>query len=123
MAAAVEAPLENPAEEARARALMREIRCVACENEPVSQSAAPIATDMRIRVREMVADGASNQEIREWFVSRYGDFVLFRPQVRHPADWLLWSLPFLLLGAGGLVGWWIASQPGRQDQGIESEEV
>ncbi len=123
MAAAVETPLENPAEEARARALMREIRCVACENEPVSQSAAPIATDMRIRIREMVAEGSSNQEVRDWFVSRYGDFVLFRPQVRHATDWLLWTLPFLLLGAGGLLGWAIASRTARQDERIESEEV
>lgn len=122
-AMAAETPLENAAEEARARALMREIRCVACENEPVSQSAAPIAGDMRIRIREMVAEGRSNGEIRDWFVSRYGDFVLFRPPVRSPADWLLWSLPFFLLTAGALAGWQIAQRRGGGDRPIEREEA
>src|SRR5690606_10017992 len=98
IAFAASAPLEDPAEEMRAQALMREVRCVACENEPVSQSSAPIAEDMRTRIREMVAEGATDAEIRNWFVSRYGEFVLFRPLARDPASWLLWAFPFILLG-------------------------
>ena len=71
--------LDDPAEEARAQALMRELRCVACENEPISQSSAAIAEDMRSRVRAMVSEGASDDEVRDWFESRYGEFVLFPP--------------------------------------------
>lgn len=89
-------------EEARAQALMREIRCVACENEPISQSASSMAEDMRVRVRTMVAEGASDEDVRDWFEARYGEFVLFRPKAETPFDWLLWLGPFalLVLGAG-----------------------
>ena len=90
-----ETPLADPDAEARAQSLMREIRCVACENEPVSQSSAAIAEDMRIRIREMVDAGASDKEVRDWFVSRYGEFVLFRPPARDPSGWLLWGLAHL----------------------------
>jgi cytochrome c-type biogenesis protein CcmH len=100
LAAAVAAmvPLD-PAQEARAQALEREIRCVVCENEPIAQSTAEIAGDMRQAVRERIAAGDSDAEIRAFFRDRYGDFVLLRP----PFDartWALWAAPFLLLGAG-----------------------
>lgn len=102
---ALDAPLEDAKAEARARALMEEIRCVACENEPISQSGAQIAGDMRIRVRQMVGQGASDTEVRDWFSARYGEFVLFRPSTSGTSGILLWGLPFglLLLGAGGLL--------------------
>jgi cytochrome c-type biogenesis protein CcmH len=96
------AVLEDPAQEARAQSLEREIRCVQCENEPIAQSTADIAADMRRLVRERVAAGDSDDEIRGYFRQRYGDFVLFRP----PWDartWALWGAPFLLLGFG-LIG-------------------
>lgn len=117
------APLEDPAAEARAQALMREVRCVACENEPVSQSSAPIAEDMRIRIREMVAQGASDREIRDWFVSRYGEFVLFRPPARDAASWLLWLLPFLLLGTGAAIGLSLAAKAKRKSGPVEPEDA
>lgn len=117
------APLDDPSEEARAQALMREVRCVACENEPVSQSSAPIAEDMRTRIREMVAEGASDAEIREWFVSRYGEFVLFRPPARDLAGWLLWSFPFILLGAGVGIGVVLAMNAKRKSGEVEAEDV
>lgn len=91
----------SPEDEARAQALMREIRCVACENEPISQSAADIAENMRVRVKTMIADGATDAEVRDWFAGRYGEFVLFRPKAQGPADWLLWGGPFALLLLGG----------------------
>ena len=94
-------PLDDPQDEARAQNLMREIRCVACENEPVSQSAAEIAGDMRVRIRVMVSEGQSDDEIRTWFVERYGEFVLFRPGSRSITGKLLWGLPFALLLFGG----------------------
>lgn len=101
---AFDAPLEDAKAEARAKALMEEIRCVACENEPISQSGADIAVDMRMRVREMIANGASDDEVRAWFSERYGEFVLFRPSRSGLSGMLLWGLPFglLLIGAAGL---------------------
>ncbi len=99
IAAMAPAVLADPAQEARARALESEIRCVQCQNEPISQSTADIAIDMRGLVRERIAAGDSDDQIRSFFRERYGDFVLFRP----PWDartWLLWAAPFLLLGAG-----------------------
>ena len=57
--------LDDPAEEARAQSLMRELRCVACENEPISQSSAAIAEDMRARVRAMISEGASDDDVRD----------------------------------------------------------
>ncbi len=118
-----EAPLADPDAEARAQQLMREIRCVACENEPVSQSSAAIAEDMRVQIREMVSDGASNDEVRSWFVSRYGEFVLFRPAARGPSGWLLWGLPFALLAIGALTGLWLARGAGRKAPEIEAEDA
>ena len=98
---AVVAPavLADPAQEARAQSLEREIRCVQCENEPIAQSTAEIASDMRRLVRERVAAGDSDAEIRAFFRQRYGEFVLFRPPV-DARTWLLWAAPFLLVGAG-----------------------
>ena len=92
-------------EEARAQALMREIRCVACENEPISQSASSMAVDMRDRVRSLIAEGASDQDVRDWFEARYGEFVLFRPKAENATDWVLWLAPFALLLVGGGVAY------------------
>lgn len=94
----------GPAQEARVQALEMEIRCVQCENEPISQSTADIAGDMRALVRERVAAGDSDSEIRAFFRERYGDFVLFRP----PFDartWALWIAPIFLLFWGILAIW------------------
>jgi len=99
-----EAPLPDPALEARAQALMREIRCTVCENEPVSQSTADMAVDARRRIREEIAKGASDSEVRDFFVSRFGQYVSFRPPVE---GWTLalYAFPFALLaGAGVFMG-------------------
>jgi cytochrome c-type biogenesis protein CcmH len=97
-------PLADPTLEARAQMLMDEIRGVACENEPISQSGAEIAGDMRQRVRMMVEAGETDAAIRGWFADRYGEFVLFRPPATGASGLLLWGLPFgaLLLGIVGL---------------------
>ena len=116
-------PLDNPAEEARAQALMRELRCVACENEPVSQSAAPIAEDMRARIREMIVEGSSDQEVRDWFESRYGEFVLFRPKGRGLSGMLLWAGPFLLLVIGAAIGFVTTRRKRTDAAAIESEDA
>jgi cytochrome c-type biogenesis protein CcmH len=96
-------PLPDAEKEARAQSLMREIRCVVCENEPVSQSTADIAVDMRRVIRQQVDSGANDNEVRKFFSDRYGQFVLFRPPVSG-LGLLLWIFPFLLLlGAGGAI--------------------
>lgn len=110
------ATLGDPAQEARAQALEREIRCVQCQNEPIAQSTAEIARDMRVLVRERIAAGDSDADIRAFFRARYGDFVLFRP----PFDtrtWLLWGAPLVLLG-GGLAAV-MASQRRQRGEGVD----
>ena len=111
--------LDDPQQEARAQDLMRELRCVACENEPISQSSAPIAEDMRARVRTLVEEGASDEEVRTWFEDRYGEFVLFRPKAEGVAGWMLWSLPFALL----LIGGWIGLQIARSRKAAPVEPI
>jgi cytochrome c-type biogenesis protein CcmH len=98
-----EQTLTDPAKEARAQSLAREIRCVVCENEPVALSSAQIAVDMRKAIRERVAAGDSDTQVRRFFADRYGEFVLLRPRVG--LDTLaLWGTPLalLLIGAAGL---------------------
>ena len=100
---AQEQVLNDPALEARAQDLAREIRCVVCENEPVALSQAEIAIDMRQAIRERVAAGDTDEEVRQFFADRYGEFVLLRPRFR--AETLaLWLTPLvLLLIAGGAI--------------------
>ncbi len=119
LAAEDPAHLDDPEQEARAQDLMREIRCVACENEPISNSGSDIAADMRERVRAMVSEGKSNEEIRAWFSERYGEFVLFRPSADGPGGWLLWGTPFVLLIAGGALAFAIRRRRDRSRDTIE----
>jgi cytochrome c-type biogenesis protein CcmH len=102
--AVIVAPLSDPAQEARAERLDAEIRCVACENEPISQSTADIANDMRAMVRERIAAGDSDQQVRQFFARRYGDFVLLRPPINGETT-LLWGAPALLLASGVWLVW------------------
>jgi len=105
---AVEAPLSDPALEVRAQKLAREIRCVVCENEPVALSSAEIAVDMRKAIRERIAAGDSDAQVRRFFADRYGEFVLLRPRVG--VDTIaLWVTPLVLLLFGGL-GLYLASR-------------
>jgi len=95
-------PLPDAAQEARARALFEDIRCVVCQHEAITDSPAGIAADMRRLVREQIADGRSDEQVRADLVRRYGDFVLFTPPLRL-ATWLLWFGPvsaLLAVGAG-----------------------
>lgn len=111
VAALAPSVLADPAQEARARALDAEIRCVQCENEPIAQSTADIAVDMRALVRERIAAGDSDSEIRGFFRERYGDFVTFRPPV-DSRTWLLWAAPLLLLAAGFMILFSMRRRPG-----------
>jgi len=100
-APAPDRPLPDSAQEARAQALFEDIRCVVCQHEAITDSPAGIAADMRRLVREQIADGRSDQQIRNDLVRRYGDFVLFTPPLRL-STWLLWFGPVAaLLAVGG----------------------
>jgi len=90
--------LPDAAQEARAQALFDDIRCVVCQHEAIADSPAGIAADMRGLVREQIAAGRSDAQIKQDLVRRYGDFVLFQPPVRL-GTWLLWFGPFVLMAA------------------------
>lgn len=94
--------LDDPVLEARARDLSAEIRCLVCQNESIDASNAQLARDLRILVRERLVEGDSNQEVLDFLVARYGEFVLLRPPVNQ-ATVLLWFGPALVLLIAGTV--------------------
>ena len=87
---------EDPKLEARLVDISQELRCLVCQNESLASSHAELADDLRNEVRELIRTGKSDQEIKDFLVARYGDFVLYRPEVK-PLTWVLWFGPFLLL--------------------------
>jgi cytochrome c-type biogenesis protein CcmH len=93
---------ENPQVEARLKALAVELRCLVCQNQTLADSNAPLAEDLRREVREMIAKNMSDQDIINFLVERYGDFVLYRPPLRATTT-VLWIGPFLLLAVAGTV--------------------
>ena len=97
-----ETPLKDPALEARARTVMKDIRCLVCQNQSIEDSNADLARDLRQIVREQVAAGKTDGEIRAYLVARYGDWVLLKP----PFDMrtaFLWMSPLLFLGLAVLL--------------------
>ena len=94
--------MEDPELQARYETLTRELRCLVCQNTPISDSNAPLAQDLRRQVREMLLSGASDSEIYGFMTDRYGDFVLYRPPFAK-RTWLLWLAPGILLLLGGAV--------------------
>lgn len=90
---------ENPVAEARLKQLAIELRCLVCQNQTLADSNAPLAEDLRREVREMIAKNMTDQEIIDFLVQRYSDFVLYRPPWKATTA-LLWIGPFLLLGVG-----------------------
>lgn len=92
-------PFADPAQQERYENLIRDLRCLVCQNESLADSNAMLAADLRREVRELMVAGRSDGEIRAFMKERYGDFVLYRPPVT-PRTWLLWAAPFLFLAAG-----------------------
>jgi cytochrome c-type biogenesis protein CcmH len=94
--------LADPALEARARALSRELRCLVCQNESIDDSNADLAHDLRVLVRDRIQEGDTDRQAIDYIVARYGEFVLLKPRfdLRNAA---LWGTPVALLLAGGLV--------------------
>ena len=98
--AAPDRPLTDATQEARAQALFKDVRCVVCQHEAIADSPAGVAGDMRRLIREEIASGATDQQVRDDLVRRFGDYVLFTPPIR-AGTWLLWFGPFaLVIGAG-----------------------
>ncbi len=101
--AAVAAPekLSNPALEARAVALQKQFRCLVCQGESLDESNAPLAADLRRLIRERIAAGDTDDDVRHYLVARYGQFILMKPPVEG-ATYLLWFAPLLavIIGAG-----------------------
>jgi cytochrome c-type biogenesis protein CcmH len=89
----------DPALEARVQRLAAELRCLVCQNQTIADSNAELAVDLRNQVREMLRQGRSDAEIRDYMTARYGDFVLYKPPLK-PATTLLWFGPALLLAGG-----------------------
>ena len=94
--------LDDPALEERARSLGKELRCLVCQNQAIDDSDAPLARDLRKIVREQLIAGSSDQEVKDYLVDRYGDFVLLKPPVKI-GTLALWAGPFLILLLGGIM--------------------
>lgn len=107
--------LPDPAKEAKAKALMEEIRCLVCQGQSIADSDAPLAGDMRNEVRTKIAAGESPDAIREWLVARYGNWVDYDPPF-DMATAFLWLGPLLFLALGG----WLAF--GRFRRGDDEAE-
>ena len=93
---------QDAAEEARFHALAAELRCVMCQNQSLADSNAQIAYDLRAEVLQLMREGRTDAQIKQFLVQRYGEFVLYRPQVES-GTWLLWFGPLLLVLVGGFV--------------------
>ena len=91
-----EKPLDDPIKEAQARALMKEIRCLVCQNQSIEDSNAELAQDLRAIVRERIALGDSPENVKSYLVDRYGDWVLLKPPVK-ASTYFLWVSPFLVI--------------------------
>ena len=96
--------MSDPAKEARARNMSRELRCMVCQNQSIDDSEAPLARDLRLLVRERIAAGDSDAQVIDFLVARYGEFVLLKPRFEQQTL-LLWLLPPLALAGGGLALW------------------
>lgn len=95
--------LEDPAQEAKAQALMETLRCLQCQSQSIADSDSPMASDMRDAVRIRIKAGEEPEEIRQWLIDRYGDYVTYTPQLR-PITWPLFAAPvFILIVAALLV--------------------
>lgn len=91
--------LPDARQEAKAKALMEEIRCLVCQGQSIADSDAELAGDMRALVRQRIAAGERPEQVRSWLIERYGNWVSYRPPVE-PATWPLWAAPLALLLAG-----------------------
>ena len=102
--------LPDPKQEADAKALMEQLRCLVCQGQSIADSDAELAGDMRHLVRSRIAAGERPADVRNWLVERYGAWVSFQPPVE-PVTWPLWLAPLVLLGLGA---WLARNRLGRR---------
>ena len=115
-------PFKDRAEEVRFQNLTRQLRCLVCQNQDLADSDADLAKDLRRQVFEMMQSGKSDDQIKQYMVSLYNDFVLYDPPL-HAGTWLLWFGPFVLLALGAFVVLRILRQRTRAPlASVESEE-
>ena len=91
--------LPDPRQERQAKALMETVRCLVCQGQSIADSDAEMAGDMRAMIRQRILAGESPDQIREWLISRYGNWVTYDPPLE-PVTWPLWATPALLIAAG-----------------------
>jgi len=111
--------MPDPAKEARARELSRELRCMVCQNQSIDDSDAPLARDLRLLVRERISAGDTDSQVIDFLVARYGEFVLLKPRL-NPHTLVLWLLPPLVLAGGGIALWLYSRRRRAGDLGEES---
>jgi cytochrome c-type biogenesis protein CcmH len=92
----------DEAQQHRLRKLYAEIRCLVCQNQSLADSAADLAVDLRHEVQSQIAKGSTDDQIKGWLVERYGDFVLYKPQLQASTS-ILWGGPFVSLAAGAII--------------------
>jgi cytochrome c-type biogenesis protein CcmH len=112
--------LPDPAMEARARSLFKEIRCLVCQSESIDDSEATLAVDLRRTVREQIKAGASDRQVRQFLTARYGQFVMLRPNFSL-GNALLWLGPFVLVLVG-LAGWFGLTRRREPAAALSAEE-
>ena len=107
--------LEDPVLQARYEKLTNELRCLVCQNQSIADSTAGLAGDLRVQVRDMLTSGATDREILDYMVARYGDFVRYRPGF-NPRTWMLWIGPFIAMALGLGIAAAIIVRRGREPQ-------
>jgi cytochrome c-type biogenesis protein CcmH len=113
--------LADPALEARARALSRELRCMVCQNQSIDDSDAPLARDLRILVRERLKAGDSDDKVLNFLTARYGEFVLLKPRLGWETA-ILWLAPAAVLGLGVFILVFSLRRRRRQTAGVPSDQ-
>src|SRR5579871_4732283 len=112
--------MSDPAKEARARSLSRELRCMVCQNQSIDDSEAPLARDLRLLVRERIAAGDNDSQVMDFLVARYGEFVLLKPRFERQTL-ALWLVPPFVLIAGAIALWWhVRRRSPGESQGANS---
>ncbi len=115
-----EVAFEDPVLNARYLALIREIRCPKCLNESIADSNAPVAADLRREVRRLMSEGNSDDDVKTFLSSRYGEFVLYRPRVNE-TTWALYAGPFVFLLIGAVVFWRVVKK--RRAQPLDEDPI
>jgi cytochrome c-type biogenesis protein CcmH len=105
----------------RLKRLSEELRCLVCQNQTLADSNADLAVDLKRQIETLLAQGQSDNQIRDYMVARYGDFVLYRPPLQSNTL-LLWIGPFAMLAGGGLL-WWLIQRRNRLNRPAASTSV